>query len=107
MKKVNAIVLLMSTPMSWAASRSIAVDRIARPRVVLVTNICRAAIKPSARMITNRLIWRIAIGPKVRAVLGRIWGIVTIELLIVTKMMFWRMKLTPIAVISGARRGGL
>ena len=38
---------------------------------------------------------------------GISWGTVTIELLMPTKMMFWRMKLTPMAVIRGASRGAL
>ena len=38
---------------------------------------------------------------------GMIWGTVTMELLIPTNTRFWRMKLMPMAVISGARRGAL
>ena len=107
MKNVSAIVLLMFTPMSWAASRSMAVERIARPRVVRATNADRASISTSERTITNRLRSLITIGPIVSGSFDRTWGTVTIELLMVTKMMFWRMKLTPMAVISGARRGAL
>ena len=43
-----AIVLLMLTPISWAASRSCAVDRIARPSLVRDTNSCRAIISTTA-----------------------------------------------------------
>jgi hypothetical protein len=53
----------------------------------------------------KRLMALMVIGPMVRIVLGMIWGVVTIELLTPTWMRFWRMKLTPIAVMSGARRG--
>ena len=44
-------------------------------------------------------------GPIVSTGFGMIWGTVTIELLISTNTRFCRMKLTPIAVISGASRG--
>jgi len=43
----------------------------------------------------------------VSTVFGMICGVVTMELLTTTNTMFWRMKLTPIAVMSGARRGAL
>ena len=70
-------------------------------------NSCSAVIRTSERTITNRLIWRIEIGPIWITGFGMIWGTVTIELLISTNTRFWRMKLTPIAVIRGARRGAL
>ena len=63
MKNTRAIVELMFTPMIWAASRSIAVERIARPVFVRWMNSCSAVIRTSERTITNRLIWRIEIGP--------------------------------------------
>jgi hypothetical protein len=58
MKKVRAIVVLMSTPMSWAASRSSAVERMARPIRVLDTKIFRAIMRPMARVMTKTLIQR-------------------------------------------------
>ena len=67
MKNVIAIVRLMSTPMSWAASRSIAVERIARPMRVRLTNSCSAIIRTSATTIMNRLTDRISMGPIVDA----------------------------------------
>ena len=48
MKNVRAIVRLMFTPISWAASRSIAVERIARPVLVRGMNSCSAIIRASA-----------------------------------------------------------
>ena len=66
-----------------------------------------ATIRPTARTITNRLMRLIEIGPNVSWVFGMICGVVTMELLTTTNTMFWRMKLTPMAVISGARRGAL
>ena len=54
MKNVIAIVRLMSTPMSWAAWRSCAVERIARPILVRLTNSWRATIRMSAVAMTNR-----------------------------------------------------
>ena len=106
-KNVRAIVVLMSTPISWAASRSIAVERMARPSRVLPMNSWSVAIRPTARMMTNRLMRLIEKKPNVSTVFGMICGVVTMELLTTTNTMFWRMKLTPIAVMSGARRGAL
>ncbi len=48
MKNVTAIVVLMSTPISWAASRSCEVDRMARPRSVRVTKTWSATIRKMA-----------------------------------------------------------
>ena len=57
MKKVIAIVRLMSTPISWAASRSIAVERIARPIRVRLTKSWRATMSDTdttmAKMLTT------------------------------------------------------
>ena len=108
MKNVRAIVRLMSTPISCAASRSCAVDRIARPRRVRLTNSWSAIIRDTDTVITKMLtspmltspIWILAVGGITCGVLigdgpYRIW------------MKFWRMNETPIAVISGASRGAL
>ena len=108
MKKVRAIVRLMSTPISWAASRSWAVERIARPSRVRLTNSWSAIISPTDTEITKMLttpmltvpIWILAVGGITCGVLmgdgpNRIW------------MTFWRMNETPIAVISGASLGAL
>ena len=56
MKKVIAIVWLMSTPISSAASRSWAVERIARPSRVRPTNSCSAIISATAMTIMKMLI---------------------------------------------------
>ena len=98
---------LMFTPRICAASRSMAVERIARPSRVRPMNSSSATIRISASTITNRLMSRIVSGPISIAGLGMTCGDVTSELLIPTNTRFWRMKLTPIAVIRGASRGAL
>ena len=55
-RKVMAIVRLMSTPISAAASRSEAVERIARPVLVRDTKSWRPIISTTAMTITKMLI---------------------------------------------------
>ncbi len=57
MKKVRAIVVLMSTPISCAASRSCEVDRIARPRFVRVTKAWSATMRASVITTMKTLVY--------------------------------------------------
>ena len=105
MKNVIAIVWLMSTPISSAASRSWAVERIARPSRVRLTNSWSAIISTTAT--TTMKMFRTPMLPPRRSSLtrGKIWGTLRGDDEKIAWMMFWRMNDTPIAVISGARRG--
>ncbi len=105
MKNVIAIVWLMSTPMSSAASRSWAVERIARPSRVRPTNTCRATISNSATT-SMKMFRRPMLPPAMSSfTLGKIWGTLIGEDENSAWMMFCRMNETPIAVISGASLG--
>ena len=105
MKNVIAIVWLMSTPMSSAASRSWAVERIARPSRVRLTNSWSATISAIA-MTTMKMFRTPMLPPRMSSLTrGKIWGTLRGDDEKSTWMMFWRMNDTPIAVISGARRG--
>ena len=78
MRKVRAIVRLMSTPMSAAASRSCAVERIARPSRVRLTNSCSATIRTTETTMTKMLIQPMLTPPiSTRAVGGMTWGTLT------------------------------
>ena len=75
MKNVIAIVRLMLTPISAAASRSAAVERIARPVRVRDTNSWSATIMISAVAMMNRLRTGIFAPPIVTKMsVGKIWG---------------------------------
>ena len=76
MKNVIAIVRLMSTPISCAASRSWAVDRIACPSRVRQTNSCSATISTSATTIMKMFRHADAAAEDGRRItpVGKIWG---------------------------------
>ena len=109
MRNVIAIVRLTSTPIRPAVSGSCAVARIARPWRVLATNQVRtnsSGIVTRPTKTCDTVIVTLLI-PKndSRFVVGKMFSIV--RWLDPAKMRptFWRTKLIPIAVISGASLG--
>ena len=105
-RNVIMMVLLMSTPIREEASLSIAVVRMARPVLVRAMKSCSTSMSVMAEPITKRLRNGTRLSPSVKTHwVGNSCG--TLVMYGPTKnwMMFCKMKLTPIAVISGASFG--
>ena len=100
------IVRLMLTPISDDASRSIEVVRIARPVRVREMKSCRATIKITELAITKRF-KRGTRDPEtwIDHSIGTSWGTVTMVGPKKNWMTFCKIKLTPMAVMSGASFG--
>ena len=108
MRNVSAIVRLMFTPIRAAASRSAAVERIARPSRVRPMNIWSAIMSPTATPMMNRFRTGMVAPPtSITQVSGKIFGEFVWDGPYTSWTRFCRMNDTPIAVISGASRGAL
>ena len=103
-----AIVWSRSTPISWAACGSWAVERIARPRRVRLTKVWSEIMSTTAIEKMNTFRYGMNAPPTSKpASTGMICGEPRSPAPAMTRATFWRPKETPIAVMSGATRGAL
>jgi hypothetical protein len=105
-RKVIAMVRLMLTPISAAASRSAAVERIARPSRVRPMNSCSENMSTTATLMMKMLsTGMLALPTWITQLSGKILGELVWKGPYTSCTRFCRMNDTPMAVISGARRG--
>src|SRR3954467_6427642 len=105
--KTYEIILSTLMPISSDASRSCAVARMALPTLVFCTIQVISNSSGIVTAITTMYLMRISIEPMVIDPCGNTLDLELGADPLVKIPMFWRMKLTPTAVINGANFGAL